>query len=46
MDKLKTFETLLMAVGALIAAAKWIVKLIGYLIKLSSQPKTKTPAKA
>ena len=34
MDKLKIVETALMAVGALITAAKWIVKFIGYLRKL------------
>lgn len=34
MDKLKIVETALLAAGALISAAKWIVKFIGYLRKL------------
>ena len=34
MEKLKIVETALMAVGALISAAKWVVKFIGYIRKL------------
>ena len=30
MDKLKTAETVLLAIGAIVTAAKWIVKFIGY----------------
>jgi len=34
MDKWKIVETALLAAGALISAAKWIVKFIGYIRKL------------
>ena len=42
---LKTIETVLHAIGALITAAKWIVKFIGYCSKLIKERKSKPKPK-
>ena len=39
MDELKTLETVLLAIGAIVTAAKWIVKFIGYIGKLVGKKK-------
>ena len=41
-DGLKTVETVLLAAGALITAAKWLVKFIGYVGKLMKQRKSRS----
>jgi len=38
MNKLKLIELILSAVSALIAAAKSVIKFIGYIIKLRDKP--------
>ena len=38
---LKTIETVLLAVGALISAAKWIIKFIGYVGKMMKKQRPK-----
>ena len=33
----KTVETVLLAIGALVSAAKWVVKFIGYVSKIKKE---------